>query len=110
MLLLLALLLLLLLLALTSLLHAKVAVPGVYDTKFVEKVRAAQDEHFSAFLKKQEGKKLEHMESEDAAARSAGRYEVRLPVEAPFTDAALVENGHLLQVTIPRCAHACSSS
>lgn len=75
-----------------------VVVEGAYSRAITDKLRDAQADHFQWFQDRIEADKLTSENSTDSARRSSGRWELRNPLRAPFTDSAFVANRAVLSV------------
>ena len=86
-----------------------VAMKDVYDDAFMEELATSLDTDFEvdqkrldaakkrAYKEKESGR--ESFENEEAAARSESRYEIKLQLKAPYTDAALTQNPFVFQLS-----------
>ena len=75
-----------------------VVVEGAYGRDITGQLRDAQADHFQWFQDRIAGDKLTSENSTDSARRSSGRWELRNPLRAPFTDGAFVANRAVLSV------------
>jgi len=69
-----------------------VAIQGLFEVGFVAELEAAHTEEFDPSAL------VGHVETDSVGSRSEGRYEVKLPLREPFTDARLTRNAQLLSL------------
>ena len=75
-----------------------VVVEGAYARGITSQLHDAQRDHFKWFQDRIADDKLTTENSTDSARRSAGRWELRNPLRAPFTNGAFVTNRAVLSV------------